>query len=190
MNTKKVVIVVGSPRKNGNSSILARSVAEGAGAAGAEVRTFRLHDMDIRPCDACDACRKDMQADCILSDGMQELYPELRRADALVIATPVYWFTVSAQTKLFLDRCYALLGPQGSALKGKKIGIVMTYGDADPFVSGAVNALRTFQDAFNYVGAQVVGMVYGSADKAGEMAMQPDLLEKAFRLGGQLATET
>jgi multimeric flavodoxin WrbA len=148
--------------------------------------------MDIRPCDACDACRKDMQADCILNDGMQEIYPELRRADALVIATPVYWFTVTAQTKLFLDRCYALLGPpgSGSVLKGKKVGIVMTYGDADPFISGAVNALRTFQDAFNYVGAQVVGMVYGSADKVGEMATQPDLLEKAFRLGGQLATET
>ena len=189
MSTKRVVIVVGSPRKNGNSSILARSVADGAEAAGAEVSTFHLHNMDIRPCDACDACRKDLQAECILNDGMQKIYPELRRCDALVIATPIYWFTVSAQTKLFMDRCYALLGPQGNALEGKKIGIVVTYGDADPFVSGAVNALRTLQDAFNYLGAKIVGMVYGSADKAGEIAVQSDLVNKAFQLGGWLVTE-
>ena len=71
---------------------------------------------------------------------------------------------------MFMDRWYALEGSQEfAAFAGKRIGIILTYGDPDPFVSGAVNALRTFQDAFNYVGATIVGMIYGSASEAGEI---------------------
>ena len=83
---------------------------------------------------------------------MRRLYPKLMAADAIVIASPIYWFTVSAQTKLFMDRWYALGGADGYALAGKKFGVVLAYADADPFSSGAVNALRTFQDAFSYAG--------------------------------------
>lgn len=100
-----------------------------------------------------------------------------------MIASPVYWFTVSAQTKIFMDRCYALGGPQGNALGGKQIGIILTYGDTDPFNSGAVNALRTFQDAYTYIGAQIVGMVYGSASVAGEIKNNQELMDKAYQLG-------
>jgi len=189
MSAKKVVIVMGSPRKNGNSATLAQSVAEGARAAGADVESFYLHEMDIKPCTACDVCREDTATDCNIDDDMQSLYPKLRQADALVIASPIYWFTVAAQTKLFMDRCYALGGPQGNALKGKRIGIILTYGDSDPFNSGAVNALRTFQDAFAYIGSHIVGMVYGSASEAGEIKTNRDLMGKAYRLGKQLAAE-
>ena len=192
MSPKKVVIVMGSPRKNGNSTTLAQRVAKGAEAAGAEVESFYLHEMDIKPCDACDICREDSSKDCVINDDMQNLYPKLRQADALVIASPIYFFTVAAQTKLFLDRCYALGGPQEkeNALKGKRIGIVLTYGDSDPFNSGAVNAMRTFQDAFAYIGSPIVSMVYGSASKAGEIKANRDLMEKAYKLGEQLVTET
>jgi multimeric flavodoxin WrbA len=120
---------------------------------------------------------------------MQALYPKLRAADALVIASPVYWFTVSAQTKLFMDRWYALEGPGGNALTGKRVGIVLTYGDSDPFNSGAVNALRTFQDAFRYIGAEIVGAVYGSASKAGEIAENQALMDRAYRLGEKLVSK-
>jgi multimeric flavodoxin WrbA len=181
------MIVIGSPRKKGNSSILAQRVAAGAKAGGAIVETFTLQDLDIKPCTACDACRKKADIDCVLDDDMTKLYPKLRSADAIVIASPIYWFTVSAQTKLFMDRWYALGGDEGYELAGKRFGIVLTYADADPFVSGAVNALRTFQDALRFVGAEIVGMVYGSAWKAGEILRNRQVMKEAYELGKKLA---
>jgi len=191
MGDKKILLVMGSPRKEGNSATLAKQVAAGAEATGATVESFYLHGMNIQPCTACDACREERDKDCVIDDDMETLYPKLRQADALVIASPIYWFTVSAQTKLFMDRWYALGGPgeEYAAFAGKRIGIVLTYADVDPFASGAVNALRTFQDAFNYVGAQIVGMVYGSASKAGEIRKNRDLMEKAYELGKQLGSD-
>jgi multimeric flavodoxin WrbA len=187
MRGKKVLVFLGSPRKNGNSALLAKRVMDGAKAAGASVESFYLHGMKIKPCTACDACRGQGQRDCILKDDMAPLYSKLRKADAIVIATPVYWFTVSAQTKLFMDRWYAMGGEAGYPFKGKKFGIVLTYADEDPFSSGAVNALRTFQDALGYVGAEIVGMVYGSAEKAGDIKKNKSLLKKAYQLGKDLA---
>ncbi len=192
MGSKRILLVIGSPRTEGNSATLAKQVAGGAEAAGAEVESFYLHGMHIQPCTACDECREETGKDCVIDDDMQTLYPKLRRADALVIASPIYWFTVSAQTKVFMDRWYALGGPQEeyAAFAGKRIGIVLTYGDLDPFVSGAVNALRTFQDAFDYVGAEIVGMVYGNASEAGEIQKNRDLMGKAYELGKRLASGT
>jgi multimeric flavodoxin WrbA len=183
-----VLVFMGSPRKAGNSATLAEQVTAGAVDAGAEVEQFHLHGMDIHPCRACDACHRQGAAGCVVMDDMQALYPKLRKADAIVLASPVYWFTVSAQTKLFMDRWYALEGSHGNALRGKRIGIVLTYGDSDPFSSGAVNALRTFQDAFRYVGAEIVGSVYGSSSRAGEIAENEGLMERAYRLGHRLGT--
>ena len=183
---QRVIVLLGSPRKKGNSATLAARIASGAKSAGAEVETFYLHGMDIRPCSACDACRKRIEDDCVIADDMAELYPKLRRADAIVIASPVYWFNMSAQTKLFMDRCYALGGPGEHPLAGKRIGIALTYADPDAFCSGAVNALRIFQDGFRYVGAEVVGMLYGSAWRAGEIRENRALLRKARELGKEL----
>lgn len=189
MASKKIVIVKGSPRENGNSAILADKVAEGAKAAGGYVESFYLHGMDISPCDACDACHTEPFGGCVVSDDMQLLYPRILDADAIVIASPVYWFTVSAQTKLFMDRCYALVDADGYLLRGKKIGIVMTYGDSDPFDSGAVNAFRTFQDAYRYVGAEIVDMVYGSADAAGDIQENAEIVAQAYALGQKLCAD-
>jgi multimeric flavodoxin WrbA len=186
---KKVMVAIGSPRKKGNSATLAKQVAAGAMAVGARVETFFLHHMNIKPCTACDACRKKKDVDCIIQDDMQILYPKLREAEAIVIASPIYWFTVSGQTKVFMDRWYGLGGDEGYELAGKKFGIVLTYADADPFVSGAVNALRTFQDAFNYIGAEIVGMVYGSASKAGDIRKNEAVMQEAFELGKKIASE-
>jgi multimeric flavodoxin WrbA len=114
---------------------------------------------------------------------MQILYPKLKAADAILISGPVYWFTIGAQTKLFIDRLYALGKLEGYGLRGKNIGIILTYADEDPFKSGAVNALRAFQDSFDYVGAQIVGMVYGAASKAGEVRHNTGLMSQAASLG-------
>lgn len=189
MAEKSIIVVLGSPRRDGNSAALAEQVVAGATAGGARVESFRLHDMDIAPCTACDLCVDETATDCVIDDQMTALYPKLRLADALVIASPIYWFTVSAQTKLFMDRCYALDGPEGNDLRGKQIGIVLTYEDTDPFTSGAVNALRTFQDCFRYIGADIVGMVYGTAGEAGEIRKDKGVMRKAFELGQKLASD-
>jgi multimeric flavodoxin WrbA len=191
---QKLIIVKGSPRENGNSALLAARVAAGAEAAGAEVESFYLHGMDIQPCDACDFCQGAAEIGCVIEDDMQILYPKIREADAILYVSPIYWFTVSAQLKLFMDRCYSLGGgsdyAEEHALAGKRIGIVLTYGDDDPFNSGAVNALRTFQDIFNYIPAEIVGMVYGQASGAGEIKENRDLMAKAYELGRKLGSGT
>lgn len=183
---KKVVVLLGSPRKKGNSTILAESISQGARAAGAEVVSFYLHGMNIRPCQSCYTCQKKDSRGCAMDDDMQQIYPELVAAEAWVIASPVYWFTMSAQTKLFMDRCFALAAYGGSQAFKKKVAIAMCYGDTDPFSSGCVNALRTFQDAFRYTGTKIVGMVYGSAMEPGRIASQTELMEEAEKLGQRL----
>ena len=183
---KKVLVLLGSPRKKGNSAILADRIAKGAKAAGAKVETVFLHGLKIAPCNSCYACQKEGSKGCAIKDAMQDLYPKLLAADAWVIASPVYWFTMSAQTKLFMDRCFALLAYGQNAFAGKRIAIAMSYGDADPFASGCVNALRTFQDAFRYAGAKIVGMVYGSAFGAGEIRANESLMKAAEDLGKKI----
>jgi multimeric flavodoxin WrbA len=182
----KLLVLASSPRPKGNSTILAGEAARGAKDAGAEVQTFRLAKMKIGPCRGCDGCRKPKASGCVQKDDMTTLYAELRAAEAVLIATPVYWFTMSAQVKLFMDRLYAFGAESYRPLKGKRIGLILTYGDADPFVSGAVNALRSFQDAFAYVGAKIEGMVYGSADKPGEVEGNKFLMKEAYALGRKL----
>jgi len=187
---KKVLVILGSPRKKGNSAILAGQIAKGAAAQKAEVETVYLHGMDIAPCKACMECRKKDSKSCSIRDDMQKIFPKLVEADAWVIASPVYWFTMSAQLKIFMDRCFALAGAGNQAFQGKKIAIAMSFGDRDPFDSGCVNALRTFQDAYRYAGATIVGMVYGSAMAAGDIRADRALLKEAKALGRTLAGST
>ena len=185
---KQVLVVLGSPRKKGNSATLAARISRGAKSAGAEVKTLFLQDLKISPCRACDTCQKHDSKGCAIKDDMQKIYPKLIRADAWVIASPVYWFTMSAQTKIFMDRCYALPAYAKNPFAGKRIAIAMSYGDVDPVKSGCVNALRTFQDAFRYTRSKIVGMVYGSAMKAGEIANNEALMREAEELGKLLVS--
>ena len=186
--TKQVVVILGSPRKKGNSSTLAARISRGAKSAGAEVETLFLQGLKISPCRGCDTCQKDDGKGCAIKDDMQEIYPKLIKADAWVIASPVYWFTMSAQTKIFMDRCYALPAYAKNPFAGKRIAIAMSYGDVDPVKSGCVNALRTFQDAYRYTGSKIVGMVYGSAMKAGEIQNNEALMREAEELGKRLVS--
>lgn len=182
--SKFVLVLKSSPRENGNSNTLAEQVETGAKEAGAEVESLMLHHMNIRPCDACDVCQE--TGVCIVKDDMQQVYPLLEKADAIVIASPIYWFTISAQAKLCIDRWYALESPQGSALCGKQIGIVLTYGDTDLYTSGGINAIHTFESMFRYIGAEITGMVYGTAHEIGDSEKQPELMESAYHLGQKL----
>jgi multimeric flavodoxin WrbA len=166
---------------------LAGQVERGVREAGAEVESLLLHHMDIRPCDACDVCQE--TGVCIVKDDMQKIYPLLEKADAIVIASPVYWFTFSAQIKLCIDRWYALETSQGSALKGKWIGIVLTYGDTDLYTSGGINAIHTYESMFRYIGSEITGMVYGSVHEIGDAEKQPELMERAYELGRKLGQD-
>ncbi len=186
--TRQVLVILGSPRRKGNSSTLAAQISRGAKAAGAEVETVFLHALKISPCRGCDTCKKENSRRCAIKDDMQEIYPKLLKADAWVIASPVYWFTMSAQTKIFMDRCYALTAYAENPFVGKRIAIAMSYGDVDPVKSGCVNALRTFQDAFRYTGSKIVGMVYGSAIEVGEIADNKALMREAEELGKRLVS--
>lgn len=184
---KKVLIIAGSPRAEGNSTILAEAAAAAAKKAGAEVEFLRLAGKKIGPCLACDGCLRKDAAGCVQKDDMQALYPKLKAADAIVIAGPVYWFSISAQVKAFVDRFYAFGAEGYKSMNGKKAGIILTYGDADPFSSGAVNALRSFQDIFAFLGVTIEGQVYGSANKPGEVRGNAGVMKEARELGRKLA---
>ena len=186
MKAKKILVLLGSPRKKGNSTALADQIIAGAESAGAATEKIYLHGQRISPCQACYACQRPDSKGCAIDDEMQPIYPKLIEADGWVIASPVYWFSMTAQTKLFLDRCFALPAYQKDAFAGKRIAVAMSFGDEDAFNSGCVNALRTFQDAARYVGANLVGMVYGSADKLGEIKSNTGLMQQAELLGRKL----
>jgi multimeric flavodoxin WrbA len=186
---KKVLVILGSPRKKGNSALLAEHIAKGARKAGAHVKTVYLHGLNIAPCKSCYTCQKPGSRGCAIKDDMQKLYNEMLQSHAWVVASPVYWFNMSAQTKIWMDRCFALPAHGTDPFSGKRIAIAMSYGGDDPFDSGCINALRTFQDAFGFVGATIVGMVYGSAMGAGEIKANKALLMKAEELGEKLVND-
>lgn len=185
-----ILIVLGSPRKKGNSATLAAKLAEGAAAMGAQTETIYLNGLDIKPCQGCGKCQRKSAKGCVIQDDMIPLHAKLKAADAVVLASPVYWFNLSAQIKIFIDRLYAVgVGPR-NIFQGKNFALVLTYADADPFTSGAVNALRSFQDMCRYLEANIEGMVYGSAWGAGEIKGNKDVMEQAVALGKHLASKT
>ena len=188
-NREHVVAFLGRPRKKGNSTVLAKQIIHGVESVGAKVETVYLNGLNIRPCQGCYVCKKKNSTGCAVDDDMQSLYPKLVESDAWIIASPVYWFSMSAQTKIFMDRCFALWNEdlEINPMYKKRIAIAMSYGDSDPFDSGCVNALRSFQDAYRYVGAILVGMVYGSAEEPGEIASNAELMSQAEEIGKKLA---
>ncbi len=181
----KLLIVKGSPRERGNSAVLADQAAAGAAPAGWEVECISLQSLDIRPCDGCDLCRETGQY-CVIDDDMQGLYPKLLAADALLLASPIYWFTYSAQLKLFIDRWYGLWNAGQHVFDRKPVGIILAYGDTDLYTSGAINAIKTFESMFGYLGADIVGVVHGSLSDVGDAARNPGLMREAYELGRKL----
>ena len=185
---RNTLILLGSPRRKGNSATLVEQVERGISAEGGAYDTVYLNGLKIRPCQGCEKCQRKDSAGCAINDDMQSLYPKINEATSLVIASPVYWFNVSAQTKILLDRCYAIwVGGNRKTFEGRRFALILTFEDTDPFSSGAVNAIRSFQDVCRYLDARIEGMVYGSAGKAGEIAGNQALMRQAYSLGQRLA---
>ena len=111
----KILGIVCSPRKGGNTEILVREALEAAHEAGAETELVLIADKEIAPCDGCGACLK--TGICIIKDDMQALYQQLEQADGLIFGTPVYFANVTAQAKAVMDRTYAFL--RVGKLRGK-----------------------------------------------------------------------
>jgi len=184
--TKNILILKGSPREKGNSAILADRAAVGALEAGAQVESIYLHGLDIRPCDACDLC---VDGECVIEDDMQPLYPKLAAADAILLTSPVYWFTFSAQLKLCIDRWYGFQGHRWKEVSHKEFGIILSYGDTDLYTSGAINAIHTFETMCRFLESKIVGIVHGSLNDVGDVEKHPELLQQAYNLGKLLASE-
>ncbi len=111
----RILGIVCSPRKGGNTEILVRAALEAAREAGGETELILVADMNIAPCDGCGTCLK--KGTCKIKDDMQMIYEQLELAEGVVLGTPVYFMNVSAQAKAIMDRTYALLG--GRKLRGK-----------------------------------------------------------------------
>jgi len=187
MSTKKIVVLRGSPRKNGNSNTLADELTSGAESKGAEVHNFFLQDMHIEGCSGCDACQVNADEHCLIEDDMQQIYPILKDADAIVYASAIYWFTYTAQLKAAIDRLYVFESPKGSPLRKKPVGILLTYGDSDQIKSGVANAIHSFEDMFRYLRSPLVGIVHGTAMNVGDIQKNKALMKEAFNLGVALA---
>jgi len=179
-----ILVVLGSPRKGGYSTYMANAVAEKIGEHGSETEKIFLNRLEIKACVACNSCRKGNDGYCIINDDMKPLYEKIAGCDALILACPVYWFSVNAKMKLFMDRLYGLHTERTKILKGKKIGVILSYGDDDPFLSGAMNAIRMFQDSFKYTESELCGVICrkGKPEKdrfvEGSLEREIDGLEK------------
>jgi multimeric flavodoxin WrbA len=184
--SKNILILKGSPREKGNSAVLADRAADGARASGAQVESIYLHGLDIRACDACDLCT---DGECVIEDDMQPLYPKLAAADAIILASPVYWFTYSAQLKLCIDRWYGFQAHGWKEISHKQFGIILTYGDTDLITSGGINAIHTYETMCHFLKSEVVGIIHGSLSDVGDAEKHPELLQKAYELGKLLASE-
>jgi len=180
-----ILILKGSPREKGNSAALAERAAEGMRQAGAQVESIYLHGLDIRPCDACDICIE--YSKCIIEDDMHNLYPKIAAADAILLASPIYWFTYSAQLKLCIDRWYAFQTTEWKEFRGKQFGIILTYGDTDLYNSGGINAIHTFETMCRFLHSKIVGIVHGTLGDVGEAEKHPEIMKQAYQLGQMLA---
>lgn len=166
----KIVVLLGSPRKNGNTEKLANAFIRGAESAGHQVTKFSVVDTKVNGCTGCDYCVSH-GGQCVQKDGMQPVYEALMQADILVFASPVYYFGWTAQLKAMVDRFYAL----GSRLPVKAAAHLLALGGA-PEVDAAA-ALANYKAVVDYMqwedkGAVVAGEVMDKGDIDGKPALQ------------------
>lgn len=115
---KKIVILNGSPRRNGNTSALVRAFTEGAETAGNTVTEFFLDSMNIRGCKGCFGGHSNTDCPCVQRDDMCKIYPAVRECDVVVLASPLYYWNMSGQLRTAIDRLFALEEGDGNLLRG------------------------------------------------------------------------
>lgn len=135
-----VLGIVCSPRKGGNTEILVQEALAGARDSGAKTELLTVRDKDIKPCDGCLSCKK--TGECHIKDDMQLVYEKMLNADGIVIGTPVYFWSISGQAKVLLDRTHALRFPH-LKLANKVAGAIAVAAR-----DGVISALNTLQRYF------------------------------------------
>jgi multimeric flavodoxin WrbA len=188
-----ILVILGSPRKNGNSEVLARTVVKELEEQKKNTVEFiHLNTLKIRPCQSCGGCEK--TSVCVINDDMSSLYEKVDASDRLILVTPVYFYGPSAQCKAFIDRFqarwsrkYLLEKPfrEGDNRKGYLLATAATKGpkvfDASMLIA------KSFFDAINisFGGSLLVR----SVDKAGVIQDRPDEISRATAFGKEIATE-
>ncbi|MFC1513012.1 flavodoxin family protein [Thermodesulfobacteriota bacterium] len=184
----KILALLGSPRKGGNTEVLLAGVLKGVKAAGGEVELVNLCELSIQPCINCGGC--DKTGGCILEDEMTGLYEKLIAADRVILAAPIYFYGVPAQAKAFIDRVQALwsrkklLKQEGLWLeepnrKGFLVSVAATHGKR--VFEGAILTMKYACDAIGiaYGGEFVVRGIEGR----GEMGKAVEEMAKAEEAG-------
>jgi multimeric flavodoxin WrbA len=178
----KLLAILGSPRSNGNTDILAGKILDGAKSVGMETECVALRALDIQPCTGCDRCWKNDKP-CIFTDDMTGLYGGISRSDVLLFATPVYWYGPTTIMKALLDRFVVFCRPRGKPLiEGKSAILVSAYEEEGP--EAVEPMLRMFELSFRYLGLRWIDrlIVDGTGPKGAVLA-KPHVLERAAAIG-------
>ena len=174
---KKVLILEGSPRPNGNSCILSNEFARGAEEAGCSVEKILLSRKKLSGCLGCNACYRN-NGSCVQKDDMEELRGKMLEADVLVLASPIYFYSMTAQMKTLIDRTYAFF----EQLAGKTFYFVVTCGAPDTaFTETMLASLRGFTCCVpdSKEGGVVLGV---NAMEAGDIRASA-AMQQAYQMG-------
>jgi multimeric flavodoxin WrbA len=190
----RVLGIFGSPRRGGNTEILLEEALKGAEKEGAETERLRLADFNFMPCIECLACYEEGQ--CVVLDDMQRIYPKLLEADIIILASPIFFYGITAWAKAMVDRCQALwsrkyilkeasLGKEGKKRKGFFISVGGTKGQK--VFEGAILTAKYFFDVLN---AEYAGeLVFRGVDGKGDILKTPGALQQAFEAGRKLVRD-
>ncbi len=154
---KKVLILSASPRKGGNSDLLSDEFARGATDSGHEVEKIRVAEKKIDFCRACAACRAvQMSGPCVIKDDMADILEKMLASDVIVLASPVYFYSIDAQLKVLIDRTFS----RAREIKNKEIYYIISAAD-EPLAAAdtAVACLRGYTACLN--GSREMGIIYG-----------------------------
>lgn len=173
---KKVLILSGSPRKNGNSDILCDEFMKGALSSGNEVTKIRVAEKNVGYCRACYACKN--SGKCVIDDDMADILQKMIDADVIVLASPVYFYSIDAQLKAVIDRTVA----RWLEVKNKEFYYIVTAADKE--AASAETTLACFRGYADCVeGAKEMGVIYGmGAYEKGEINSTP-APKKAYEMG-------
>lgn len=174
---KKVLILSGSPRKGGNSDLLCDEFQRGAEECGHSVEKIRVAAKEIHPCIACYHCRDNGGA-CVFRDDMAEVLQKMIDADVLVLASPVYFYSIDAQLKAVIDRTVA----RWLDVKNKELYYIVTMADEDTASADTTLAcLRGYADCVQ--GAVEKGVIVGGGVYEPGTVRQTAAMEKAYEMG-------
>lgn len=176
----KILILTGSMRKGGNTDLLAQAFAEGAERNNA-VEIISVADYKVNPCIGCNSCFTREGNGCFQNDDMPKIYDKLRDADTLVIASPVYFYGISAQLKAVIDRLHT---PMRNEFHIKRLAMLLVGAASLPELFDAIKL--QYQLALNFFHLEDAGMVLvrGAKDK-GDVE-NGDGLKEAYRLGASI----